>query len=90
LIHVAGNRCNGTHWKCFGKVPIDLATFAALFTRLYYSVAGATPRSTPYALEVLRSNSNISHSKATHQLGYQPRPLYESIRDAVKWFLEKK
>jgi dihydroflavonol-4-reductase len=72
------------------KVPFDLATFAALFTPMYYSLAKVTPRFTPYALEVLRSNSNISHSKATHELGYQPRPLYESIRDAVKWFLEKR
>jgi dihydroflavonol-4-reductase len=72
------------------KVPFDLARFAALFTPVYYSLAGATPRFTPYSLEVLRSNSNISHSKATQELGYQPRPLYESIRDAVRWFLEKK
>jgi dihydroflavonol-4-reductase len=65
--------------------------FAALFTPpLYYSLAKATPRFTPYSLEVLKSNSNISHAKATRELGYQPRPLYESIHDAVKWFLEKR
>lgn len=57
---------------------------------MYYSLAKATPRFTPYSLEVLKSNSNISHAKATRELDYQPRPLYESIRDAVKWFLEKK
>jgi dihydroflavonol-4-reductase len=72
------------------KVPFDLATFAASFTPMYYSLAKTSPRFTPYALEVIRSNSNISHAKATRELGYQPRPLYESIRDAVKWFLEKK
>ncbi len=72
------------------KVPFDLAAFAALFTPMYYSLAKTSPRFTPYSLEVLRSNSNISHAKATHELGYQPRPLYESIRDAVKWFLEKR
>jgi dihydroflavonol-4-reductase len=72
------------------KVPFDLAAFAALFTTMYYNFAKTAPRFTPYALEVLRSNANISHAKATHELGYQPRPLYESIRDAVKWFLEKK
>ncbi len=72
------------------KVPFDLAKFAALFTPMYYSLAKTAPRFTPYSLEVLRSNSNISHAKATQELGYQPRPLYESIRDAVKWFLEKK
>ena len=52
-------------------------------------LAKATPRFTPYALDVLRSNSNISHAKATHEFGYQPRPLYESVRAAVRWFLEK-
>ncbi len=72
------------------KVPSDLAAFAALFTPMYYSHARVTPRFTPYALEVLRSNSNISHAKATYELGYQPRPLYDSIRDAVRWFLENR
>jgi dihydroflavonol-4-reductase len=72
------------------KVPFDLAAFAALFMPMYCSLAKASPRFTPYSLEVLRSNSYISHAKATCEFGYQPRPLYESIRDAVKWFLEKK
>ncbi len=71
------------------KIPFDLAKFAALFTPAYYQFANATPRFTPYSLEVLRSNSNISHAKATHELGYQPRSLHESIRDMVKWFLER-
>jgi dihydroflavonol-4-reductase len=71
------------------KIPLDLAKFAAFFTPLYYSYARATPRFTLYSLEVLRSNANISHAKATRELGYKPRPLYDSIRDAVKWFLDK-
>ena len=72
------------------KVPFDLAKFAALFMPMYYSLSHATPRFTPYSLEVLRSNANISHAKATRELEYQPRSLYESIRDTVKWFLERK
>lgn len=72
------------------KIPFDLAKFAALFTPMYYQMAHATPRFTPYSLEVLKSNSNISHAKASRELGYQPRSLYESIRDTVKWFLEKR
>ena len=70
------------------KIPFDLAQFAARFTPLYYRLSHATPRFTPYSLEVLRSNSNISHAKATRELGYHPRPLYESIADAIHWFLE--
>jgi dihydroflavonol-4-reductase len=72
------------------RIPFDLAKFAALFTPTYYKLAHATPRFTPYSLEVLKSNSNISHAKATHQLGYSPRTLYESLKDTVKWFLDKK
>ena len=72
------------------KIPFDLAKFAALFTPMYYSLSHAAPRFTPYSLEVLRSNSNISHAKATRELGYKPRSLYESIMDTVKWFLERR
>lgn len=72
------------------KIPFDLAKFAAKFTPAYYRFANETPRFTPYSLEVLQSNSNISHAKATRELGYKPRPIFDSIRDAVKWFLESK
>jgi dihydroflavonol-4-reductase len=72
------------------KIPFDFAKFASLFTPMYYRLAHATPRFTSYSLEVLQSNSNISHEKATRELGYSPRSLYESITDTVKWFLNKK
>lgn len=72
------------------KIPFDLAKFAAMFTPMYYQLANEIPRFTPYSLEVLKSNSNISHAKATRELGYHPRTLQESIRDAVRWFLERR
>ena len=72
------------------KIPFDLAKFAVIFTPVYYRFANETPRFTPYSLEVLQSNSNISHAKATRELGYKPRPIFDSIRDAVKWFLDSK
>jgi dihydroflavonol-4-reductase len=72
------------------KIPFNLAEFAARFTPWYYHTTRATPRFTPYSLEVLKSNSHISHAKATRELGYRPRRLYESIADAVQWFLESR
>ena len=72
------------------KIPFDLAKFAAIFTPMYYRFANETQRFTPYSLDVLQSNSNISHAKATRELGYKPRPIFDSIRDAVKWFLERR
>ena len=70
------------------KIPFDLAKFGALFTPFYYRMANVTPRFTPYSLEVLQSNSNISHAKATGELGYRPRSLYETLTDTIRWFLE--
>ena len=70
------------------KIPLFLARFAAFFTPMYYKAVQATPKFTPYSLEVLQSNSTISHQKASLELGYQPRSLYESITDTAKWFLE--
>lgn len=72
------------------KMPFELAKWAAQFTPFYYRWTKTSPRFTPYSLEVLRSNSNISHAKATRALGYQPRSLYESIADTVRWFLARK
>lgn len=71
------------------KIPFDLAKFAAYFTPMYYKLAHARPRFTPYSLEVLQSNSNISHAKATRELGYKPRSIYETISDTVKWLMKK-
>ncbi len=70
------------------KIPFNLAKLAAHITPWYYQFTRSIPRFTPYSLEVLRSNSNISHAKATRELGYHPRNLYESIADAIHWFLE--
>lgn len=72
------------------RMPFELAKWAAQFTPFYYRWTKTSPRFTPYSLEVLRSNSNISHAKATRELGYRPRSLYESIADTVKWFLTRK
>jgi len=70
------------------KISLPLAQFAAHFTPLYYRLSKASPRFTSYSLEVLQSNSVISHAKATNELGYHPRPVYESISDSIRWFLE--
>jgi dihydroflavonol-4-reductase len=70
------------------KIPMSLAKLAAEFTPFYYRLSHASPRFTPYSLEVLESNSFISHARASRELGYAPRPLYDSIRDAIYWFFE--
>ena len=72
------------------KIPTRLAHFFAHFTPTYYKLVKAKPRFTPYSLEVLKSNSRISHAKATRELGYHPRPLKVTLLDTVEWFLQNR
>jgi dihydroflavonol-4-reductase len=72
------------------KIPFSLAEWAARYTPWYYQRTKSKPRFTPYSLEVLQSNSNISFKKALVELGYKPRPIYETIADTVRWFLENR
>jgi dihydroflavonol-4-reductase len=72
------------------KIPFSLAEFAARFTPWYYLRTKVKPRFTPYSLEVLQSNSDISHAKAMKELGYRPRPVIETIADTVRWFFENR
>jgi len=79
----------GRAFTCI-RVPLSLAELAAGFMPYYYRWTNTRPRFTSLSLEVLRSNSNISHDKATRELGYQPRTLYHSIADAIAWFFENR
>jgi dihydroflavonol-4-reductase len=67
-------------------IPFSVARFVARYTPFYYRRKRLKPRFTSYSLETLRSNSDISHAKATAELGYQPRSLMETIADTVEWF----
>ncbi len=64
-------------------LPMWLARCAAPFAQLYYRFWKKTPVFTPYALYTLTSNGIFSHEKADRDLGYHPRPLYETLRDTL-------
>jgi len=72
------------------RVPFWLAKTAGIFTPLYYKLANKTPRFTIYSINTLRSNSFISHEKASRELGYKPMTIKESIEDTFKWLRENK
>lgn len=48
------------------------------------------PLYTKYSLYTLASNDRFSHDKATRELGYQPRDLYQTIRDTIAWLNRKR
>ncbi len=70
-------------------IPLPIARFLSYLAIVYYKVTHKKAIFTPYALDVLVSNSNISSRKAQKELGYKPRSIKQSIKDAVNWILGK-
>jgi len=71
------------------KIPQPLARAAGFFNVLYCNLIKIKPLFTPFSIDVLASNSLVSCQKAQDELGYSPRSIYESIKDAVRWFREE-
>ncbi|MBX7255770.1 MAG: SDR family oxidoreductase [Candidatus Hydrogenedentes bacterium] len=64
-------------WMAYMGVP-----FAAFASR----ITGKPPKFTRASLHALWNHQQISHAKATRELGYSPRPINETIRDTYAWF----
>lgn len=72
------------------RIPMSLAHIISHLAPTYYQLSHTRPRFTSYSLEVLESNSMISHSKAQFELGYTPRSLLVTLSDTVHWFKENR
>jgi len=70
------------------KLPQWLAYAVAFITPVYYKLSGNKPVFTTYSIKTVKSNSFISHKKASEELGYSTRPIRETIEDNIKWFKE--
>ncbi len=67
--------------------PNWLARLGLPFINLYCSVCDKDPLYTRDSLYTLRtSHRNISHEKATKELGFRPRPFEETLKDTLDWF----
>jgi dihydroflavonol-4-reductase len=67
--------------------PNWLARLGLPFINLYCSVYDKDPLYTRDSLYTLRtSHRNISHEKATKELGFRPRPFEETLKDTLDWF----
>ncbi|HVO37579.1 MAG TPA: SDR family NAD(P)-dependent oxidoreductase [Spirochaetia bacterium] len=77
--------------KCAGGkgagvlVPFAAARLIARLATLHSLLWGTKVQFTRYALETLESNSDISCGKSRQELGYEPRPMLQTIRDTVLW-----
>ena len=68
--------------------PMPVARFGAPFATAYNRLLGRRALYTSVALRALKSNHNISHEKATRELGYQPRPFKETLVGTLQWFAQ--
>jgi len=66
--------------------PMALAKACAPIINAASGLSGTRPIFTTISLAALVSNRNISHAKATAELGYDPRPSGETLRDTLQWF----
>jgi dihydroflavonol-4-reductase len=66
--------------------PMGLARAAAPFAATWARLWGRRPLFTPDSLRVLRNHRHISHACANAELGHNPRPLEETLRDTYQWF----
>jgi len=71
------------------SVPIWLAeAFQPVMAKLA-QINGAQPIYTKAMLNAMRSNRIISHTRASKDLGYAPRPFEETVRDTLDWFAKQ-
>ena len=70
-------------------LPLWLARLTAPLAELYYKILGQTPLYTAYSIYTLNSNAYFSHKKATAELGYTARDMYQTLRDTVEWLKKK-
>lgn len=66
--------------------PMAVARACAPIVTAASRLSGTRPIFTTVSLDTLVSNRNISHQKATAELGYTPRPIRETLRDTLQWF----
>ena len=67
-------------------LPMWLAKTSAPVATFFDRIRGRRPLFTPISMKELESNPDISHARASKELGYQPRPMEQTIADTLAWF----
>lgn len=67
-------------------LPMWMARAAAPLMQWYARRKKQRPLYTKYSLYTLTCNDRFSHDKATSQLGYRPRDIFETVRDTAEWY----
>ena len=69
------------------RLPHTALLPIAYFSEAWAKVTGGSePRVTVDGVRMSRKMMFFSSDKAQRELGYQPRPIREALRDAMEWF----
>ncbi|HEX6590761.1 MAG TPA: NAD-dependent epimerase/dehydratase family protein [Moraxellaceae bacterium] len=69
-------------------LPPDALKPAAHVLTLLARFTGKAPFTTPVELEITKKGLVADASKARHELGLTVRPIEETLRDAIAWFVQ--
>lgn len=70
-------------------LPLWLARIGVPFISIYSKLTGQDPLYTSKSLDILQEgNRNIICDKAKKELGFNPRPLAQTLKDSADWFKE--
>jgi dihydroflavonol-4-reductase len=69
-------------------VPLPMLYGMAAVGSVKARLRGTPERLTLRSLRLMRMESEVDHSKAVRELGWQPRPVEDSIRAASRFFVE--
>ena len=75
----------GVHGRLYGMSLRQFRLMAAA-AYLYYWLRDTVPGFPLDAARIVKSNSDISHEKASRELGFRPRPIRETVIDTIEWF----
>ncbi|MET3878585.1 NAD-dependent epimerase/dehydratase family protein [Chitinophaga sp. OAE865] len=68
-------------------LPLWLVFSMLSLVRMLAVISGGPPFYTRQSVyNLVYSNKKIDHSKAATELGFQPRPFTETLRDTIDWF----
>lgn len=65
--------------------PMSLARIGAPVVEVCARISGREPLYTSESLRALRANRSLSRDKARRELGYEVRPIEETIADFFRW-----
>jgi nucleoside-diphosphate-sugar epimerase len=69
------------------KVPLPMSYALAIAGSVKARLRGTDEQLSMGSLRLMRAEAPVDHSKAVRELGWEPRPVEESIREAAKFWV---